>query len=183
VDVLPTGALVFVAMPAAPPIRIITYTSSPKYCPAAVDIRQLPRMEPVLFGAVIAMEMSICVFAGTLWGSVYVTPLIASPPVKANLKPASHAQVPLFLTFHVFVKVWPGVIDVLSGIVTSLTYAKPLQDVTGVEPIMLVPNGVTFAIVGGENVSEGVLVGVGVFVGAASAVCVRPPEKVATAMV
>ena len=114
---------------------------------------------------------------------MYVAPLIASPTVKENLKPASHAQVPLFLTFHVFVKVWPGVIGVLSGIVTSLTNARPLQAVTGIEPIVFVPKGVTFANVGMEIVGVIVLVGMGVFVGAASAVCVRPPEKVATAMV
>ncbi len=146
-------------------------------------MRQLLRIEPVLFGAVIVIEMSICEFAGTLCGSEYVAPFIASPPVKANLKPASHAQVPLFLTFHVFVKVWPGVIGVLSGMVTSFTYANALQDVIGFEFTIVVPNGVTFASVGTENVSASVLVGVGVFVGAAIAVCVRPPEKVATANV
>ena len=67
--------------------------------------------------------------------------------------------------------------------VTSLTYARPLQAVTGFKLTMLVPNGVTFASVGTENVGAGVPVGRGVFVGAASAVCVRAPEKVATAMV
>jgi hypothetical protein len=56
-----------------------------------------------------------------------------------------------------------------------------LQDATGVEPPTLVPNGVTLASVDTEMVGAGVLVAV--FVGAAIAVCVNPPEKVATAMV
>lgn len=46
---------------------------------------------------------------------------MASPPVNANLNPASHAQEPVFLTFHVLVKACPGAICVLSGTVTSLT--------------------------------------------------------------
>jgi hypothetical protein len=56
-----------------------------------------------------------------------------------------------------------------------------LQDETGVTPTALVPNGVTFASVGTEIV--GVMVGVGVLVGAAIAVMVRPFAKVATALV
>ena len=113
------GTLVFVAV--EPPTTISTYTSSPKYCPPAVCIRQLPRREPVLLGAVIAMEMSTSALAATEDGSVYVAPLICSPPTNANLNPVSHAHEPVFFTFHVFVKVCPGVIGVLSGIVTSPT--------------------------------------------------------------
>ena len=48
------GAVVFVAA-AAPafPTTMTTNTSSPKNCPAAVDMRQLPRAVPVVLGAVI----------------------------------------------------------------------------------------------------------------------------------
>lgn len=117
------GVLVGVGgVPVVPPITIRTYISSPKNCPPAVDMRQLPRMAPVLFvGAVMATERLASAFAATVDGNVYVAPLIASPPVKANLKPASQAQEPAFFTFHVFVNVCPGVMGVLSGIVTSLT--------------------------------------------------------------
>jgi hypothetical protein len=50
---------------------------------------------------------------------------MASPPVKANLNPASQVQDPVFFTFQVFVKLWPGVTGVSSEIVTSLTNDSP----------------------------------------------------------
>ena len=65
------------------------------------------------------------VLAGTDDGSVKVAPLICSPPTNVNLNPASHAHEPAFTTFHVFVKDCPGVIWVLSGMVTSLTKRNP----------------------------------------------------------
>lgn len=62
VDVLVAAAgapEVFVAAGAlAFPTTMATYTSSPKNCPVAVDIRQLLRRVPVLFGAVIGTEIS-----------------------------------------------------------------------------------------------------------------------------
>ena len=83
---LAAGTSVFADVaPAVPPDRIDTYTSSPKYCPAAVDIRQLPRIDPLLTGAVISTEISVTALAATLCVNVYDSPLIASPPVKANL--------------------------------------------------------------------------------------------------
>ena len=51
------GAVVFVAAGAFP-TTITTNTSSPKNCPFAVDMRQLPRTVPVVLGAVIGTEMS-----------------------------------------------------------------------------------------------------------------------------
>src|ERR1051325_3647412 len=112
-----------VAVRADPPTTTTTYTSSPKNCPAAVDIRQFPRTVPALLGAVIATEIFVVALTSTLAGSVHVVPLIASPPVRENLKPPSHGHDPLLVTFHVLVKVCPGVTGVLSGIVTSLTKA------------------------------------------------------------
>src|SRR5918996_5562722 len=90
----------------APPTTIWTYTSSPKNCPAAVDIRQLPRSVPVWFGAVIGTEISNVDPAATDAARVWVVPPICSPPTKANLNPASQVHVPAFKTFHVFVNVW-----------------------------------------------------------------------------
>src|ERR1051326_6482707 len=111
-----------VAVRADPPTTTTTYTSSPKNCPAAVDMRQLPRRVPVLLvGAVIATEIFVVALTSTFAGKVYVVPPIASPPVRANLKPASHGHEPLLVTFQVLVNVCPGVTGVLSGIVTSLT--------------------------------------------------------------
>ena len=70
-----------------------------------------------------AMDNSVSVPALTALSSVRVAPPIEFPLVKVNLNPDSQAQVPLFLTRHVLVKVWPGFILVLSGIVTSATKA------------------------------------------------------------
>lgn len=109
----------------APPTTIWTYTSSPKNCPAAVCMRQLPRSVPVLFGAVIGTDISNVDPAGTAAAKVWVAPPICSPPTKANLNPASQAHVPAFKTFHVFVNVWPGAMVVLSGTLTSLAKRKP----------------------------------------------------------
>jgi hypothetical protein len=119
VGVAIAGALVLVAE--VPPTTMMTYTSSPKNCPPAVDMRQLPRCVPVVAGATIGTDRSNCAPAGTEVASVSVELPIASPPVRENLKPASQAHVPAFNTFQVFVKVCPAVICVLSGIVTSLT--------------------------------------------------------------
>jgi hypothetical protein len=76
--------------------------------------------------------------------------------------------VPLFLTFHVFVKACPGVIGVLSGMVTSFTNDIILQDEVGFA-IIVVAKGVMFASVAIRRGAI-VLVGIGVFVGAANAV-------------
>lgn len=121
VSVAGTLVLVAVLVAAAPPTRITRYTSSPKNCPPAVDMRQFPRAVPAVAGAVIATEISVSAFAATLCGSVNVVPFMAFPPVNANLKPASHAQEPVFFTFHVFVNACPGVMDVLSGMLMSAT--------------------------------------------------------------
>ena len=130
VDVAVAGALVFVAAPDVTvlvtlPTTMITYTSLPKNCPLAVDMRQLPWAVPAALGAVMATEMSYCAPAAMELGIVTVEPPIAFPPVNANLKPASHAHEPELSTFQVFVKVLPGVICVLSGTVTSLTKVRP----------------------------------------------------------
>lgn len=112
--------VVDVPVAALPPTTICAYTSSPKNCPPAVCMRQLPRSVPVFVGAIMATEISSVALGATADGSVKVTPLICSPPVNTNLNPASHAHVPEFNTFHVFVKFSPGFIAVLSGIDTSL---------------------------------------------------------------
>ena len=117
---------VAVAVPVAPPRTMMTYCSSPKKVPLAVDMRQFPRTAPVLFvGAVMATESSISVPGLTAAPKTRVVPLMTSPLVKANLKPASQVQLPVFLTRQVLVKVWPGVMGVLSGMVTSRTPVRP----------------------------------------------------------
>ena len=124
VEVAAGAPLVLVAAD-PPPTTITTYTSSPKNCPLAVDMRQFPRSVPDVLGAVIGTEISYCAPAGTEEGRVKVELPIGSPPVRANLKPASQAHEPEFSTFQVLVKVFPGVIGVLSGMDTSLTKLRP----------------------------------------------------------
>ena len=74
VAVFVTAPLLFVAVAvpvvAAPLITITTNTSSPKYCPPAVDMRQLPLTVPVLLGATIAIDKSIVEPVGTDEGRV-----------------------------------------------------------------------------------------------------------------
>ena len=72
VDVATALVLVAATVPVvvAPPITITTNTSSPKNCPPAVDIRQLPFTLPVLLGATIAMDRSIVEPEGTDDGRV-----------------------------------------------------------------------------------------------------------------
>jgi hypothetical protein len=112
--------VVAVADPEAPPMTITTVRLSPKNTPAAVDRRQVPWIVPFLFeGAVIATESCVTLPVLTGWARVNVCPPIASPPISANLNPASHTHDPLFCTSHVFVNVCPGVMGVLSGMVTS----------------------------------------------------------------
>ena len=109
VEVLAAVVLVtVVVMVVVPPILMSTYTSSPKKVPPAVDMRQVPRTEPVLFGAFIATDRSFSEPGLTALSKVNVAPSMASPPTKANLKPFSQAQVPLFRTRQVLVNVWPA---------------------------------------------------------------------------
>ena len=103
---------------------MITNTSLPKNSPPAVDMRQLPLDVPDALGAVMGTEISYCAPAATDVGRVTVVPPMAFPPVSANLNPASQAHVPELSTFHVLVKVFPAVICVLSGMVTSLTKVR-----------------------------------------------------------
>ena len=123
-DVAAAGPLVLVGTD-PPPTTITTYTSSPKNCPLAVDMRQLPRNVPDVLGAVIGTDISYCAPAATEEGRVKVELPIGSPPVRANLNPASQAHEPEFSTFQVLVKVLPAVIGVLSGMDTSLTNVRP----------------------------------------------------------
>ena len=75
VAVAVAGALVFIAAPdvavaVEPPTTTITYTSLPKNCPPAVDMRQLLCTFPAVVGAVIAMEISTTAPAATEVGTV-----------------------------------------------------------------------------------------------------------------
>src|SRR5512147_1315985 len=96
------GSAVFAAPP--PATEITTNTSSPNNCPLAVAIRQLPRIVPDVFGAVMGTEISYVAPDATEAGSVNAVAPMASPPVFWNLNPASHAHEPEFCTFHVLVK-------------------------------------------------------------------------------
>jgi hypothetical protein len=125
VTVLVANVPVLVAVDVTFPRLMRTYNGSPKYGPLAVAMRHVPRIEPVLFGAVMTMERSLSVPGLTDLSKTSVAPPMASPPTKANLKPASQAQVPLFLTCQVLVKVWPGAMRELSGMVTSLMKVRP----------------------------------------------------------
>jgi hypothetical protein len=100
---VPVFVVVTVVVPL--PKLMITYNSSPKAVPLAADMRQLPRTEPVLFGAVMGTETSISAPEATLWPRVLEVPPMASPPVEINLKPDSQAQLPELRTFHVLVNV------------------------------------------------------------------------------
>ena len=118
------GPVVLVAA-APPPTTITTYTSSPKNCPLAVDMRQLPRMCLRCWVRSLAQKYHTARRAATEAGRVNVELPIGSPPVRANLNPASQAHEPEFSTFQVLVNVFPGVIGVLSGMDTSLTKVRP----------------------------------------------------------
>ena len=108
------------------PTTTSTYTPSPKKVPFASDRRQVPFNSPVLpVGATMGTENSNCLPGCTDWFSVRAAPAIASPATTLKMKPVSHAQLPLFCTNQVFVKDWPGVTTVLSGMVTSLTKLRP----------------------------------------------------------
>ena len=103
---VPVGVAVLVAVAVASPRMISTNCSSPKNIPVRVDMAQFPRTAPVLFaGAVMAMESSISEPGLTALSKTRVGPPMASPPVKANMKPTSQVQMPLFLTSQVLVKV------------------------------------------------------------------------------
>lgn len=107
---------------AAPPITITTVSASPKKTPLSSAMRQVPEMVPVFpVGAVIGTDSSVVAPAATACESVNACPPIASPPTRLNLNPGAQAQLPEFWTCHVFVKVCPEVICVLSGMVTSFT--------------------------------------------------------------
>ena len=88
-------------------------------------MRQVPRTEPAALGAFINTDRSFCAPGLTALSRTSVDPFMAFPPTKANLKPASHAQEPLFLTRQVLVKAWPWAMAVLSGMVTSWTKVRP----------------------------------------------------------
>ena len=116
------GVVVAVAVP----LRVMMiYSSSPKKTPVRVDMRQFPRTLPVKAGAVMAMERLDWAPGLTALSNTRVVPPMAFPLVKANLKPAVQGQVPEFLTSQVLVKVWPGTMGVLSGMVTSLIPVRP----------------------------------------------------------
>jgi hypothetical protein len=109
-------------------------------------------------------EISYCAPDATADGRVNVEPPKALPVVNANLNPASQAQEPELSTFQVFVKACPGVICVLSGMLTSLTNVRPLQVVAGREepPELLVGalSGVPpVGVANGSKVGEAVRVG------------------------
>lgn len=128
-------------------------------------------------GAVIKIDRSVVVLGLTALVRTRLAPPSEFPPEKVSLNPASQTQDPLFLTRQVFVNFSPGAISVLSGMVTSERKAREKQELVG-RTLVLV------AWVGkGVFVSVGVLVlvWVGVLVGKAIAVWVKPAPNVATA--
>ena len=106
-------------------IAMTTDNQSPKNTPLLVDMRHLPVIDPGMLGAVIGIDSSVCVPGLTALVRVKVLLPIASPPIYANLNPASQAHVPVFCTSQVLVNACPGVMGVLSGMVKSLSQSRP----------------------------------------------------------
>ena len=110
--------------------------------------------------------------AGTEFGTTTELPFMASPLMKVNLKLVLQAQVPVFCNDQVLTKVFPGLMIVPSGMVTSETNAELLQPtpVPANEEVE-VPNSRLPDRVGG-GASVGNWVGAGVAVGGVKASCV-----------
>src|SRR3990172_986535 len=114
------------------PTLITTLSSSPN-APSSFRSRQMPVNAPSLSPDSIGTLTSI-VLPGS--SAPTFTGLLAPscvPLTKASSVSALHAHVPLLRTFHVLVKSLPLSKRVLSGTVTSATYAALRHGASGVD--------------------------------------------------
>ena len=100
---------------------ITTVTLSPKPVLVSSTSLQNPLYVPAVVGAVRDTDNCTCFEGATDAVRLVDAPPIRSPLTKTSLKVVSQVQVPVFCNAQVLTKISPGVMTVLSGMVTSLT--------------------------------------------------------------